>query len=301
MRTTDRHLGIVAVLIAVALPGCSGSSGGGSQTALPQSNGQQVVMKSTTPVGSPAAKKATSPVTAKSHAGKPASAAHRRASHGRSTHKTTTRSSKRAAGTQGGTRKHKKHVKLTDLLERDAKARRSLVAKMAPAVLKALGFPTATATTDHSGRIITVLIPRNVACTAHPSDEGAIRKRFTAAFKFARQVPVMVAGSGKALGTYVSGSCAPVKLPSAHGGVVLSQRGNGQMMTREFTVKAKTWTVVYENESGYFSAILFEGDQAQPQFVYSKKRETGKATFKGAGTYKLSVSASGGWRIEVHD
>jgi len=299
MKTTDRHIAILAIGITASLSGCAGGSDTASNTPAPvvQPNGQTALQSKapSQPKSSGATSKAA-PAAAKTKA-------ERKAARARAKHATRkTQSSKGAARTHAGTQKtHKKHITVTDLLERSAKARRSLVAKMAPRILKGLGFPTATATTDPSGRNITVQIPRDAACTARPSDEAAIRKRFGASFKFAREIRVMAAGSQQTLSAYVGANCAPKKLPSAPGGVVLSQSGNGATMTREFTVKSKKWTVVYENQSGYFSAILYKGDQAQPQFVYSQKRESGKATFKGAGTYKLSISASGGWRVEVHD
>ena len=290
-----------------ALTGCGSNSGSGSAGGEPlaQPGGQQAAVSAPAvhrPQGDHAKALTHSHAKTLAHATIKHSASHKAA-----TRKSETRSVAPAhprSGQQGSRhagKTHKKHITVNGLLNKSAKARRAWIARIAPNILKGLGFPGAQVRTDTTGRVVTVLIATKDACKARPSDEGTIRQKVVAGFKFVKRVNVLVAGTGQALGSYVGAHCAPPKLPSAPGAVQFSQEGDGATMSRPFTVKAKTWTLIFENDSNYFSAILFDGDgkKAEPQFVYSQTRETGKQTFKGAGTYRFNISAQGHWRIQV--
>lgn len=182
------------------------------------------------------------------------------------------------------------------------RSRAGLARGIVPGVLKLLGFKKARVRVSPSGDAITVIIARAEACTAGPSDEARIAKRIKEPpLSFVRTVRVTVEGSGRRLTDYVAAHCKPRTIPRGRGKVVYEQSGSGIVRTEPFKIRAKRWTIEFENLGSFFQVFVYKGRKLQMTVISETRRGAGKKTFKGPGRFKLNISGSGDWTVRVRD
>jgi len=178
--------------------------------------------------------------------------------------------------------------------------RRTLVDRIAPAVVMGLGFGEPKLTTDGSN--VTVAVARAKACALGAKGPATLAERLRGALPFARSLRVVVQEDGKSLAAYAATACEPPKPPAAPGRLVFEQDGGpGNAETKTFTIGGKKWTVTYANNGEFFQAFAVKDGKVQSPAISATKRGKGSQTFKGPGTFTLRITGSGDWSVQVRD
>lgn len=172
---------------------------------------------------------------------------------------------------------------------------------MTTTLLKVLGFDGARVEIGSDGRNVGVVFSAKQACTASPKDETRISERVRESLFFVRSVTVTVEGSGRTLARYIASSCKRKAIPKGKGKVVFERSGHGFEKSKSFRIRGKTWTIEFENNGKVLQVFLYKDGQLSSAPIQSNRREVGKKTLRGPGTFRFDISGSGDWTIRARD
>jgi hypothetical protein len=187
-----------------------------------------------------------------------------------------------------------------------AKVNTAFARLTATAVAKQFGFAGATIAVSPDGTSVTIQVPAAKACKQGAEAESLIAARLRQVTALRRshrvkRVRVVVAGTGQALGAYVSSHCGQSRLPAGSGHVVYAHSGTGFFSSPSLKIRGRRWRIEYYNGGSSLRVFPIKGNKPQGQLVNKLRPGVGSQTFHGPGTFTLRVVGAGAWRIRVRD
>lgn len=177
--------------------------------------------------------------------------------------------------------------------------RQQFVQTAATGVMTAFGYSSVTAKINKRD-VVTVLTPPGSSCAVELARIPEVKKRLFETILFARRIRLQVFGHG-GLNGYVSENCRPLEVPNGPGPVVWSESGTGLKSSPELVINSPRFTVAWANNGGNLEIYMTRGQTLIEPVIKSQTRETGKQTYLGPGTFKVTVAGSGTWGVKVYD
>jgi hypothetical protein len=176
------------------------------------------------------------------------------------------------------------------------------VRRAVSSALAASGYGGAEIDVLDGGRTVRVAVGRAQACARGAAAEVRLVDRIKARARAVKAVTITVAGTGRDLSAYQRTGCASPR-PEEGGGedVVYAKKGTGPFTTPAFSIKGRSWTVSYRNESDFFQAFVIKDGRFQPVVLSSERPGSGSEALRGPGRFRLKINAAAGWAVTVRD
>jgi hypothetical protein len=169
-------------------------------------------------------------------------------------------------------------------------------------VLRSLGFPDPEISVDQGGQVVTVTLPGPQVCAAGPEPIRQAASQLKEVILYVKAIKILAEqrlGVESAL-SYAQ-HCPRPKLPSVKAPVAFSMHGTGLRQGREFRIKSRRWTLVYQAQSAALDVFVVRGQSVLRPAIQRDTAGVGKVTYRGPGTFTIAASSAGGWRVRVHD
>lgn len=181
----------------------------------------------------------------------------------------------------------------------DSRGRERLAEAGVRRVLLGLDFRGARVRASARGTVAEVVLLASQGCRAHRDEGHRILAAARDMVPYLRTVTVTVGDD--AIATYQARECKPIELPPGAGQEVLTQNGSGADQTKEFTIRSDRWTVEWVNRGTFFQVWALKGDEAEEGPIVANTPGSGSRSFRGPGTFRLAVSGSGDWTVQVRE
>lgn len=169
----------------------------------------------------------------------------------------------------------------------------------ARSLLADLGIRDEVIRAEASTHSLAIAMTGSDACQLPPGSGAAIPGTIEHSDSWVRAVSLTA--TGEALPGYVTSHCHAVQAPSSAGKLLFEHQGGGIVVTPEYTIDQKDWTVTWVNYGGFFSVHADRNGKQDADFGYSRHPQSGKWTFHdGPGRFKFSFYGPS-WKVAIYE